>query len=325
MSDVVDNRVVEMQFDNADFEKNVAESMKTLRALQKSLDSLSDAADGFKSLSEAANKVDFSKLNDNIDAIAHRMSAWGIASAKIVTDFTSFAEKKLIGLAKKTIGQIESGGKRRASNIEKAKFQLRGLGVEWARIEGDINYGVQDTAYGLDAAAKVASQLVASSVKIGDEMKTSLRGISGVASMTQSSYEEIGHIFTTIAGQGKMMTMQLRQLEMRGLNVAAEMARMANSILNGEIKDLDESTIKLVKDFTNGTKLTESAIREMVTDGKINFKIFSTLMDEAFGEHAKDANRTFEGVVANINAALSKIGALWPVLRREQRIDNLSR
>lgn len=310
MSDVVDNRIVEMRFDNNDFEKNVAESMKTLKALKSSLDNLSDAADGFKSLSEAANKVDFSKLNANIDSIAHRMSTWGIASAKIITDFTSFAEKKLTGLAKKTIGQIESGGKKRASNIEKAKFQLKGLGVEWSQIEDDVNYGVQDTAYGLDSAARVASQLVASSVKIGTEMKTSLRGISGVAAMTQSSYDEIGHIFTTIAGQGKMMTMQLRQLEMRGLNVAAEIAKMSNSIIAGE-KDVDEETKKLVENFTGGMKLTEKSVRDMVTDGKVNFKIFSKLMDEAFGAHAKDANRTFEGVLSNINSALSKIGALF--------------
>ena len=306
MSEVVDNRIVEMHFNNADFEKNVAESMKTLKALKSSLDNLSDAADGFKSLSEAANKVDFTKLNDNIQAIADRMSTLGIAGAKVITDFTSFAEKKLTGLAKKTFGLIKTGGKNRSANIEKAKFQLRGLGVEWSKIAEDVDYGVSGTAYGLDSAARAASQLVASGVKFGDTfgatgnspMAKALRGISGVAAMTQSSYDEIAHIFTTVAGQGKVMTMQLRQLENRGLNIAAT---------------LGESLGK-----------SEQEIRDMVTKGKIDFKMFSDAMDDAFGEHAKDANKTLDGVLSNIRSALSRVGQIFiePLIENEGPLVN---
>ena len=45
------------------------------------------------------------------------------------------------------INQIKVGGANRAQNIAQAKFMLEGLGIEWAKIEGDISYGVQDTAY----------------------------------------------------------------------------------------------------------------------------------------------------------------------------------
>lgn len=47
----------------------------------------------------------------------------------------------------------------------------------------------------------------------------------------------------------------------------------------------------------------------MVTNGAIDFDTFAKAMDSAFGEHAKDANKTFSGALANMKAALSRIGA----------------
>jgi tape measure domain-containing protein len=171
----------------------------------------------------------------------------------------------------------------RAQNIEQAKFQLEGLGVAWEDIQEDINYGVQDTAYGLDAAAKAASQLVASQVSLGDDMKTALRGISGVAAMTSSSYEEISQIFTRVAGNGRVYAEDLQSFSSRGLNAAATLATYLNK--------------------------TEKEVRQMVSDGEIDFKTFASAMDSAFGEHAKDANKTFSGAMSNVRAALSRVGA----------------
>ena len=72
--------------------------------------------------------------------------------------------------------------------------------------------------------------------------------------MTNSEYEAISPIFTTVAGQGKLMTTQLRQLESRGLNAAAVLAE------------------------SMGT--TEAAVRDMVTKGQIDFNTFAEAMDE---------------------------------------------
>ena len=47
----------------------------------------------------------------------------------------------------------------------------------------------------------------------------------------------------------------------------------------------------------------------MVTKGKIDFETFATAMDDAFGPHAKEANKTFTGAMSNVRAALSRIGA----------------
>ncbi len=282
MSNTIDNRVVEMEFDNKQFENNAKTTMSTLDKLKQSLN-FSSSVNSLSKLQDAGRSFSLRIVTDSIDSVCERFSTMGIVGATVIQNLTNSA----IDLAKKMAGifttPLVEGGKNRALNIEQAKFQLQGLGVEWDTIKDDINYGVKDTAYGLDAAAKVASQLVASNIEVGDSMKTSLRAVSGVAAMTNSSYEEIGHIFTTVAGNGKLMTEQLRMLSARGLNIAAELGKQLGK--------------------------TEAEIRDMVSKGKIDFKTFSEAMDKAFGEHAKDANKTFTGAISNMKAALSRIGA----------------
>lgn len=321
MSRTIDERVVKMEFDNQRFESNVKESLSTIDKLKKSMDF--DSAKAFGNIDKAASKVSFSGLLSGIETVRSKFSMLDVASYTVMSRITN----SLIDFGKKIVtaipSQIKEGGISRALNIEQAKFQLEGLKVSWDSIKDDIDYGVKDTAYGLDAAAKAASQLVASGVRVGDEMKNTLRGISGVAAMTNSSYEEISHIFTTTAGQGKVMTMQLRELENRGLNAAASIRTYFNQVNAGEI-EVSDSAKQMVKDITNGTQVTEEQIRDMVTKGKISFKAFSEAMNTTFGDHAKDANKTFTGALANMKAALSRIGASFaaPTLNNLRDIFN---
>ena len=281
MTQVIDGKVVEMKFDNADFEKNVAQSMSTLDKLKQALNF--DSTKGLENVSKATKNFDMSNVGSAVETVQAKFSALQVIGVTALAELTKAALHFGANVVSKVVDPIASGGMNRAMNIEQAKFQLEGLGVAWTDIEDDINYGVKDTAYGLDSAAKAASQLTASGVELGDEMKSALRGISGVAAMTNASFDEISPIFTTVAGQGKLMTMQLRQLESRGLNAAATLGKYLGK--------------------------TEAEVRDLVTEGKIDFQTFANAMDDAFGAHAKDANKTFTGAMSNVRAALSRIGA----------------
>ena len=62
MSQEVDQRVVEMRFDNAKFEKNVQQSINSLNALNESL-KFEGAEKGFAKVEKASEKVDFDRMN----------------------------------------------------------------------------------------------------------------------------------------------------------------------------------------------------------------------------------------------------------------------
>lgn len=304
MSNTIDTNVVQLKFDNKQFEESCKESMSTLEKLKQKIN---DSSSG-NALDGLGKGFNTDGITRSLDKINSHFSLLGIAALKvkssIVDGFLGMAKT----LATTVPSIIKEGGWTRAMNIEEAKFQLEGLKVAWGDVEGSIKEAVDGTAYGLDAAAKAASQFVASGVQVGDSMTTALRSISGVAAMTNAQYEEISPIFTTIAGQGKVMTMQLRQLENRGLNAAATLAEYFKGVTNGSI-EADDAIKAHVAEITAQFGQGEAAVREMVTKGVINFNLFSNAMDNAFGEHAKDANRTFQGVTANIRAALKKIGA----------------
>lgn len=293
MSKKVDERVVEMRFENGQFEKGVAQSTESLNKLKKSLN-LEGAAKGLENVnSTAKNTSGIESLAASLEKVEHRFSTMGIVGMRVIENLTDSAMR----FAKKTVGFVTNGiingGKRRAMNLENANFQLQGLlknEEAVAAVMQNVSDAVDGTAYSLDAAAKVASQLAASGMKAGDQMFSALRGVAGVAAMTNSSYEDIGRIFTQVAGQGRMMGDQLLQLSSRGMNAAATLASYLTKI-------------------GDGTKYTEAQIRDMVSKGQISFDTFAAAMDDAFGEHAKAANSTFEGALSNIKSALGRIGA----------------
>lgn len=296
MSNAVDTRIVELQFDNQQFQKEVGNSVASLKNLDNQL-LLKNGDKGFSQIQSGANKLDMSGVQKQTGLIESALLKMKDVGVGVFSSLTSAAGLFVKGASLVTgvlntgvVAKSIQGGWNRASNIGKARFQLQGLGVEWDAIKEDLNYAVDNTAYGLDAAAITASSLVASGVQIGDEMKTALRAVSGVAAMTSREYGDIGSIFSTVAGQGQLMTMQLRQLEASGLNGAAKIAEYLREV-RGE------------------TDATEASVREMVTDGKVDFKMFADAMYWAFGEHAVKANETFSGAMANMNAALSRTTA----------------
>lgn len=74
MARQIDERVVEMRFDNSDFMKKVKPTISSLEKLKESL-KLQDAAKGFDAMQQAANKVDMKGLGSAVDGVRERFSA----------------------------------------------------------------------------------------------------------------------------------------------------------------------------------------------------------------------------------------------------------
>lgn len=284
MSKVIDNRVVSMEFDNSQFEKNVQTSMKTLDNLNKTLDNLPETTGKglLSGLSKSTKNIDLSGISSGIDALNSKFSALGIAGQEVIRDITRSAIQFGKNAWNMTFGQITSGGKRRSQNIANAKFTLEGMGMDFQKFKDDIDYAVDGTAYGFDQAAMAASIFASSGVQAGEDMKKALRGISGVAAMTNSSFDEIAYVFEKVNGMGKVTGETLNMISGRGLNAASALGKALGK--------------------------SEEEIHKMVSKGQIDFDTFAKAMDDAFGEHSKDADKTLSGVTSNIRSQLSRIG-----------------
>lgn len=287
MSTRKDYRVVEMDFDNRNFEKNAQQSISTLDKLKKALN-FDGVSSSFNNIENAVKIVNLEPLIKSVDQVKERFSGLGVMGMNVmkrISDSAIDAGKKIWD---NTLGQIKSGGSARALNIANSQFKLEGLGIAWKEASKDISQAVDGTAYGFDAAANTAAQLATAGIELGESyggMAHALRAVSGIAAMTNSSYEEIGYIFSQIASAGKLMGQDAMQISTRGINVTATLAKQLN-------KTTDE-------------------ISEMQRKGEISFAMFAEAMNDAFGDQATKANETFQGAMSNVKSSLSRIGEVF--------------
>lgn len=294
MAKTVDERIVEMRFDNKQFEDGVAESRKSIQDLQKTLDTTTGEK-AFEGLNKAAQNVDFSAIAAGVEALQSRFSTFGIAGMRIIENLTDKAMALGGRLVSMTFGQIKSGGKARATNIENAKFSMLQLLKDASRVDEvmkNVDASVTGTAYGMDQAAKAASVLVSSGFKEGQELEGVLKSIAGVTATANADYDSIAHIFQNIAGQGRIMGQELNEFAARGLNIAEDLA-------------------EYYREVKHEAGMTAQGIRELMSDPKTNVtsKDFFDAMLWKYEDAAFKANETLIGVTNNIKSALSRIGA----------------
>ena len=185
------------------------------------------------------------------------------------------------------------GGFTRALNIENAQAKLKGLGHDSAsvtEIMADALASVKGTAFGLGDAATVAASLSASGVKEGGELTQVLKTVADTAQISGRSLTDIGTIFGSVAARGKLQGDDMLQLMSSGIPVLQMLGKHLNK--------------------------TSAEVSDMVSDGKIDFQTFADAMKEGLGGAAQSAGTTFTGALANVKAALSRLGetAATPVL-----------
>lgn len=294
----IEDKIVSIKFDNAGFEQKISETMSSLDRLTSKL-SVMGAGNGFSGIQSAANNVNFASISSGIDNISSKFSAMGAIGFSAIQQITQ-GLLGFVGNAVKTdiLAPIISGGRTRAQEIAQAQFQFEGLGLNTQEVMKNALDAVKGTSFGLGDAAKAAAQFGASGVKAGSEMTSSLRAIGGVAAITGTQFSQMSYLFTQGAAKGHIDNQDLMQFATNGFNAAAAFAKQ--------------------------TGTTEAAVHASAAAGTLDYKTFAAAMDQAFGSHAVDANKTYSGSLDNMHAALSRIGASFfgPELNQQRDLFN---
>ena len=109
MSTTIDQRVVEMRFDNKHFEQNVATTMSTLDKLKQKLN-LSGATKGLEDINTAAKSNNMPVLGSAVEAVSAKFSAlqvMGVTALANITNSAVNAGKRIVKSL--TIDPIKSG------------------------------------------------------------------------------------------------------------------------------------------------------------------------------------------------------------------------
>lgn len=189
MSKTIDQRVVEMRFDNANFEKNVSTSMSTLDKLKKSL-KFEDSAKGFENISKAAGRVDMGGLSTGVESVRLKFSALEVMAVTALQNITNSALNagKKIAYAL-TIEPIKSGLQEYETQINATQTILANTQKEGANIN-DVNRALNELNKYADLTIYNFTEMtrnIGTFTAAGVDLNTSVNAIKGIANLAAVS------------------------------------------------------------------------------------------------------------------------------------------
>jgi len=250
----VDNRVVNMQFNNAQFQSGVAQTMASLDALNKSL-KLEGAAKGFHDLDAAANKTNLNPLAAGVQAIADKFKALSIVGITALSNITTAALHAGTTLVKSlTVDPVIGGLREYETNLNSiqtilANTQVSGTGLlEVNKALDELNHYSDQTIYNFSEMARNIGTFTAAGV----DLKTSVEAIKGIANLAALSGSN--------AQQASTAMYQLSQAIASGRVSLEDWNSVVNAGMGGTVfqRALAETAVAMGVIDSNVVKLTGS-------------------------------------------------------------------
>ena len=192
---VVDTNVVEMQFDNRNFEKNVATSMSTLDKLKAKL-SFKGASDGLDEVGRAAKNVDLSPLQRGAEAVKVKFSTLEVvamtALSRITNSVISAGEQLVSSF---TIDPVKSGLNEYETQINSIQTILANTKSKGSTLD-DVNNSLAElnkyadlTIYNFTEMTRNIGTFTAAGVGLKDSTKA-IQGIANLAAVSGSNAQQ---------------------------------------------------------------------------------------------------------------------------------------
>ena len=300
MSKTIDEKVVSMEFDNRQFEKNVHTSMSTLDKLKKSLN-LSDSAKGLENISASAKKVDMGPLTSGVETVRAKFSAMEVVAVTALANITNSAVnagKRLVSSL--TIDQVSAGWSKYEQKTASVQALINATGKSIDEVNGyleQLMWFSDETSYGFSDMHSALSTMVSS----GGDVKKLIPMIEGVANAT------------AFAGKGaaefsRVMQYGINQAYALGYMQVQDWKTIEGATVNS--KQLIESLIAAGEELhkiEKGTVTIEN-FRSTLADKWLD----KDVMEAGFGQFSKVTEEIYKGYKSgefeNYADGLAKIG-----------------
>lgn len=195
MSTTVDQRVVEMRFDNRQFESNVADTLSTVDKLKQKLN-MTGAAKGLESVSAAAKGVNLSGLSTAVDTVHAKFSAlqvMGITALSNITNTAVNAGKRIVSAL--TIEPIKTGFSEYETKINAIQTIMSNTASKGTTMEdvtkviGELNTYADKTIYNFAEMTRNIGTFTAAGVGL-EESATAIQGIANLAAVSGSTSQQ---------------------------------------------------------------------------------------------------------------------------------------
>ena len=283
MSTTVDSKVLEMRFDNKQFEAGVATSMSTLDKLKSKLN-LTASAKGLENLGTAAKKCDMSGLGAGVDALQAKFSAlqvMGVTALANLTNSAVNAGKRMVKAL--TIEPVMTGFNEYETKINAVQTILSNTankGTKMAdvtRVLDELNTYADKTIYNFAEMTRNIGTFTAAGVGLEDSA-AAIQGIANLAAMSGSNSQ-----------QAATAMYQLSQALAAGTVKLMDWNSVVNAGMGGQkFQDALKQTAREMGISVDAMIKKHGSFRESLTEGWITADVLNTTLKKLTVEGARD-------------------------------------
>ena len=270
MSAVVDDRIVEMRFDNRDFEQNVKTSMSTLEKLKQSL-KFSGASKGLDNMSSAIKKIDMSDLGANVEMVGSKFSVLeqiGIGALRNIGNSAMEVGKKMVSAL--TIDPVKSGFDEYNTQINAVQTILANTAAEGTTLDqvnralDELNRYADLTIYNFTEMTRNIGTFTAAGV----DLETSVSAIQGIANVAAVS--------GSTSQQASVAMYQLSQALAAGTVKLQDWNSVVNAGMGGEVfQNALKETSELLGTGAEAAIKAKGSFRESLQTGWLTSQVLT--------------------------------------------------
>lgn len=289
MSTTIDERVVEMRFDNKQFEQNIQTSLSSLDKLKKSLN-LEGAAKGLETVNDAANKCsgNMSPLSNAVETMRVRFSAlevMAITALQNITNSALAAGKNLVSAF--TIDPIKTGFEEYETQINAVQTILANTSSKGTTLDqvnnalDELNHYADMTIYNFTEMTRNIGTFTAAGVDL-DTSVAAIKGIANLAAVSGSNSQ-----------QASTAMYQLSQALAAGTVKLQDWNSVVNAGMGGQVfQDALKETAKVHGIAIDEMIKDEGSFRETLSKGWLTSDILTETLAKFTGDLNEDQLRT---------------------------------
>lgn len=287
MSTTVDERVVEMRFDNKQFEQNIQTSLSSIDKLKRSLN-LEGAAKGLETVNDAAQKCNMSPLTNAVETVRVRFSAlevMAITALQNITNSALAAGKNLVSAF--TVDPIKSGFEEYETQINAVQTILANTSSKGTTLDqvnnalDELNHYADMTIYNFTEMTRNIGTFTAAGVDL-DTSVAAIKGIANLAAVSGSNSQ-----------QASTAMYQLSQALAAGTVKLQDWNSVVNAGMGGQVfQDALKETAKVHGIAIDEMIKDEGSFRETLSKGWLTSDILTETLAKFTGDLNEDQLRT---------------------------------
>jgi tape measure domain-containing protein len=275
----IDERVVEMRFDNQQFEKNVQESLSTLDKLKKAL-RLDGAAKSFEKLERSSNRFGMNGLSGAVDTVRAKFSALEVVGVTALANITNSAVNTGKQIVKAlTIDPIKSGFQEYETQINAVQTILANTSSKGTTLEqvnaalDELNHYADMTIYNFTEMTRNIGTFTAAGV----DLETSVSAIKGIANLAAVS--------GSTSQQASTAMYQLSQALAAGTVKLMDWNSVVNAGMGGQVfQDALMDTARVHGIAIDQMIKDEGSFRETLSKGWLSSDILTETLQKFTGD-----------------------------------------